>query len=104
MASNLGDQVSLAFQFIASFCWAIGAILAEPASLADFLQLGAAVAWCIGNFAAAFSMGCSNKSDREGKKKVVTSSQRELLETDYTNPAYVNGDDSAKKGDLELAA
>ena len=47
------DQISLAMQCVASFFWAIGAILAGPSSAADFLQLFAAVAWCIANFASA---------------------------------------------------
>ena len=50
------EQLSLAFQFVASFCWAIGAALAGPSSAADFLQLFAAVAWCLANFASAWSM------------------------------------------------
>ena len=47
-------KVSLAMQFIASFCWAVGAVLAGPMNVADFLQLSAAVAWCIANFAFRF--------------------------------------------------
>ena len=57
-------KVSLAMQFIASFCWAVGAVLAGPMNVADFLQLSAAVAWCIANFASAWSMkggGCRDK-------------------------------------------
>jgi len=53
---NRSDYVSLAMQFVASFFWAIGAILAGPSSAADVLQLFAAVAWCIANFASAWSM------------------------------------------------
>ena len=51
-----GKQVSLGMQFVASFFWAIGAILAGPATAADFLQFFAAVAWCIANVASAWSM------------------------------------------------
>ena len=57
-------KVSLAMQFIASFCWAVRAVLAGPIIVADFLQLSAALAWCIANFASAWSMkggGCINK-------------------------------------------
>ena len=50
------EQLSLALQFVASFCWAIGAALAGPVSVADFLQFLAAVAWCLANFASAWSM------------------------------------------------
>ena len=53
-STEVYEQVSLAFQFVASFCWAIGAALAEPVSCADWLQLSAAVAWCFSNFAAAW--------------------------------------------------
>ena len=56
------DQISLAMQCVASFFWAIGAILAGPSSAADFLQLFAAVAWCIANFASAWSM-CGKGKD-----------------------------------------
>ena len=56
MPNQKSEQLSLAFQFVASFCWAIGAALAGPSSAADFLQLFAAVAWCLANFASAWSM------------------------------------------------
>ena len=59
---NRSDYVSLAMQFVASFFWSIGAILAGPSSAADFLQLFAAVAWCIANFASAWSM-CFNRKN-----------------------------------------
>ena len=48
----LGEHISLFFQFCASFCWAAGAALARPESVADILQLTAAVAWCLANFAS----------------------------------------------------
>ena len=41
---------------VASFFWAVGATLAGPSSVADYLQLFAALAWCIANFATAWSM------------------------------------------------
>ena len=53
---NRSDYVSLAMQFVASFFWAVGATLAGPSSVADYLQLFAALAWCIANFATAWSM------------------------------------------------
>ena len=56
MASHRGDQISLALQFVASLCWAVGALLAGPASAADVLQLMAAVAWCLANCFAAWAM------------------------------------------------
>ena len=43
LSDEICEQVSLTFQFVASFCWAIGAALAEPVSWADWLQLSAAV-------------------------------------------------------------
>ena len=39
------EQISLGFQFVASFSWMIGASLAGPEGPADYLQLFAAVAW-----------------------------------------------------------
>jgi len=56
MTASHSEQISLALQFVASFCWAIGAALAGPTGAADFLQLLAAVAWCLANFASAWSM------------------------------------------------
>ena len=56
MSNQKAEQLSLAFQFVASFCWTIGAILAGPSSAADFLQLFAAVAWCLANVASAWGM------------------------------------------------
>ena len=50
------ERISLAMQFVASFFWAVGATLAGPSSVADYLQLFAALAWCIANFATAWSM------------------------------------------------
>ena len=60
-----GEQISLTLQFVASFCWAIGALLAGPASAADFLQFFAAVAWCLANCASAWSL-CSRRSSSGG--------------------------------------
>ena len=65
-----GEQISLGMQFVASFFWAIGAILAGPATAADFLQFFAAVAWCIANVASAWSMYV-NKNNTIWKSKVV---------------------------------
>ena len=56
MKADRGEQLSLAFQFVASFFWAIGAGLAEPSSTSDYLQFFAAVAWCFANVASAWSM------------------------------------------------
>lgn len=53
------EKASLALQFIASFCWAIGAGLAGPATPADYLQFFAALAWCLANFASAWSIATS---------------------------------------------
>ena len=50
------EKTSLALQFAASFCWAIGATMAGPTNAADFLQLLAAVSWCLANFASALAM------------------------------------------------
>ena len=50
------EQISLAFQFVASLCWSLGAALARPATAADFLQFTAALAWCVANIATLWSM------------------------------------------------
>ena len=55
-SADTGERISLSLQFVASFCWAIGALLAGPASAADFLQFFAAVAWCLANCASAWSL------------------------------------------------
>ena len=54
--SNTSELISLIFQFVASFCWAIGAGLAGPVDIADYLQFTAAIAWCVANFASAWFM------------------------------------------------
>ena len=53
------EHISLALQFVASFLWAIGAVLAGPSTVADYLQLFAAVAWCLANTASAWHI-CSS--------------------------------------------
>ena len=50
------ERISLAMQFVASLFWAVGATLAGPSSVADYLHLFAALAWCIANIASAWSM------------------------------------------------
>ena len=50
--SDICEIVSLIFQFVASFSWAIGAGLAGPVDIADFLQFFAAISWCLANFAS----------------------------------------------------
>ena len=67
--ADVGEQISLGMQFVASFLWAIGAILAEPSSTADYLQLFAAVAWCIANFASAWSMYLSGSDSAASSAK-----------------------------------
>lgn len=54
--ANLSEQVSLAFQCMASVSWAVGAALAGPKNAADYLQFVAALAWCAANLFAAQSM------------------------------------------------
>ena len=71
--ANRGDQVSLAMQFVASFFWAIGAALSGPSGAADFLQLFAAVAWCVANFASAWSMCGKGKATPATKSSVELS-------------------------------
>ena len=85
----MGEHMSVVMQFVASFCWAIGAGIAGPADTADYLQFFAAVAWCVANLASAWSLGwlgCSaGKDDAEKKndKEVeVGSSVRRLLSED----------------------
>ena len=70
-SADTGERISLSLQFVASFCWAIGALLAGPASAADILQFFAAVAWCLANFASAWSLcgdrcGGAGSGDRPG--------------------------------------
>ena len=59
MPASTSEQLSLGLQFVASSCWAIGAALAGPAGAGDYLQLLAAVAWCLANLASAWSMSSS---------------------------------------------
>ena len=61
------EQISLGFQFVASFSWMIGASLAGPEGPADYLQLFAAVAWCLANFSMLWSMmmGAKDSADTE---------------------------------------
>ena len=54
MPVQTSEHISLALQFLASFFWGIGAAFAGPSTLADYLQLFAAVAWCLANFASAW--------------------------------------------------
>ena len=74
-----GEQISLGMQFVASFFWAIGAILAGPSGAADFFQLFAAVAWCIANVASAWSMYSNNNNNKfsaeTADKKIVEMSK-----------------------------
>ena len=112
--ADTGDHLSLAFQFVASFCWAIGALLAEPASVADFLQFGAAVAWCVANFAGAWSMGWLNIGSWHEKTRrtlgedknpsSMASSQRDLLaSTSFGKDGSANGEDAKKaNGSIEM--
>ena len=60
MPVQTSEHISLALQFLASFFWGIGAALAGPSSVADYLQLFAAVAWCLANFASAWHIYSSS--------------------------------------------
>ena len=71
-----GEQISLTLQFVASFCWAIGALLAGPASAADFLQFFAAVAWCLANCASAWSL-CGRRSSGGGGRPGINGKSKE---------------------------
>ena len=71
-----GEQISLTLQFVASFCWAIGALLAGPASAADFLQFFAAVAWCLANCASAWSL-CGRRGSGNGGRPGITGKSKE---------------------------
>ena len=61
--SAYGGWISLVFQFIASFCWAIGAGIAEPEEMSDYLQFFAAVAWCVANLASFWFLLVEKKSE-----------------------------------------
>jgi len=45
---------ALAFQFVASICWAIGAILDGLNHVVDALYFAAAVAWFLSNCCSAY--------------------------------------------------
>ena len=77
--ADLGEQISLAFQFVASFSWAIGAGLAGPEDAADHLQFVAALAWCVANLASLWSMTTSTPAlapgaGAEGPKRAADQS------------------------------
>ena len=88
--ADVSDKISLAFQFVASFSWAIGAGLAGPADAADFLQFAAALAWCVANIASLYSMGIEAKVSTPPLR---TESTRNLLKTSST---VSNGDEAPK--------
>ena len=103
-----GEIVSLAFQFVASFSWAIGAGMAGPETAADYLQFIAALAWCVANFAGAWSMGlCSlsrgDKKGAGGTTTSVTSSMRGLLSSSSGDFGKANGatDGGAKEKEMQ---
>ena len=62
MSVAKSELVSLGLQFIASFFWGIGASLAGPSTVADYLQLFAAVAWCLANCASAWHICAASSS------------------------------------------
>ena len=76
--ADRGEQISLGFQFIASFCWAIGAGLAGPEGAADYLQFFAAIAWCLANFASLWSMTMGAKGGAETAPKGTAAKTVEL--------------------------
>ena len=63
MAVQKSEVISLGLQFVASFCWAIGAAIAGLESASDYLQFFAAVAWCVANFASAVTLKQSSLAD-----------------------------------------
>jgi hypothetical protein len=72
MGDDYSELISLVMQFVASFCWAIGAAMAGPSTHADKLQLAAAVAWCLANTASAWGMATQPKernSEREEEER-----------------------------------
>ena len=50
------EKISLSFQMLASIAWAVGAALAGPASVADYLQFFAALFWCASNVCAGITL------------------------------------------------
>ena len=76
--ADRGEQISLGFQFAASFCWAIGAGLAGPEGAADFLQFFAAVAWCLANFASLWSMATAGARAETAPRGAATAKTVEL--------------------------
>ena len=62
MSVDRSEHISLALQFVASVFWGVGAALAGPSSIADYLQLFAAVVWCLANCASAWHISVSSSS------------------------------------------
>ena len=72
------EHISLGLQFIASLLWGIGAALAGPSTVADYLQLFAAVAWCLANCASASHIWLSSISpakSADGEQNVAMASR-----------------------------
>ena len=79
MSVQNSEHISLALQFVASLFWVIGATLAGPSSVADYLQLSAAVAWCLANLASAWHIwspsSCASSSSKNSPAKNLNGEQ-----------------------------
>ena len=73
--SDISEIMSLIFQIVASFTWAIGAGLAGPVDVADFLQFFAAISWCLANFASMVTFY---------EKYMINSSEKLTIWIDYS--------------------
>ena len=69
---TITNNISLAMQFAASICWAIGAILNSFMGVGDVLQFSAAVAWFLSNCASAYSMVEGSRSKGVAARSEMT--------------------------------
>ena len=96
--STLVDWISIAFQCIASLCWAIGAGIASPEDASDYLQFIAAIAWCVANIGAVWAM-LARKTKVESALKTSEPKTLELytLFTNYFLNLSINGNKKRKE-------
>tara|TARA_B100000674_G_scaffold401006_1_gene346742 strand:- start:192 stop:521 length:330 start_codon:yes stop_codon:yes gene_type:complete len=105
MTAHPGDHISLGMQFVASFCWVAGALFMGLGSTADYFHFAAALAWCVANFAAAWSVGwldCFLGGEREIKSPSLFLSFRRLLTGASDAPAPAGAGDA--RGGVEPGA
>ncbi len=104
MGVHPGEQISLGMQFVASFCWVTGALFMGLGSAADNLHFAAALAWCVANCAAAWSMGWFRLScfkRRKAGELSIFLSFRRLLTGNSDAPAVSTGDGGVELGNAD---